>query len=102
MSVIRLLVTANIFVILITLMMEAIRSSETSILIRAKRRNIPEDGILHSRRRENLRSFRSKGVYQPPKVAVASEATFTRVNTIKLLVLKFVSMTKGFREGHST
>jgi hypothetical protein len=28
-------------------MMDALSSSETSILIRATRRNIPEDGILH-------------------------------------------------------
>jgi hypothetical protein len=38
-------------------MMEAIRSSETPILKRASQRHIPEDGILHSHRRENLKSY---------------------------------------------
>jgi hypothetical protein len=60
-SVGRLIVTANIVPsspILVTLMMEALSSSEMSVLTRAIQRYNPEDDILHSRRHENLKSYR--------------------------------------------
>jgi hypothetical protein len=54
-----LLLTAQvpISLILVTLMMVEICSSETSVLIRATRRHIPEGGILHCHSRGLLKYY---------------------------------------------
>jgi hypothetical protein len=45
-------------------MMEALRSSETSILRKSTRRNIPKEGILRSQGRENSKCYKNQLTYR--------------------------------------
>jgi hypothetical protein len=58
-------------------MKEALGSSETSVLTRATWRNIPEDDIVHSHRRENLKSYMKGDVWKQAAIerAVSAKAT---------------------------
>jgi hypothetical protein len=59
-SVRRLLVTANVVPtspILFTMIMEVLRSTDTSVLTKTTRCNISDNAILHGHRRENVKPY---------------------------------------------
>jgi hypothetical protein len=81
-------------------MMETLSSSETSVLTRTTRRNISEDAILHSHRRENLKSYIAEELMSVtdaaiPAVERQTRASGERMPSSRSHVLVFVR--KSFR-----
>jgi hypothetical protein len=91
----RLLVTASVVPcspILVTLTNEALRSSETSVLTRPTRRNTPEDSILHSHCRENLRSYIPYAVPFSPFVQYAQPISSSLISSCHAICALHVTL----------
>jgi hypothetical protein len=78
-------------------MKEALSSSETSVLTRATRLNIPEDTILHSHRHENLKSYIAEDAILRFECCTPPSEPF-RFYYIRLVTKKIPSIKIGFED----
>jgi hypothetical protein len=73
----------------------------TSVLTRATRRNIPEDVILHSHRRENLKSYIKAHVIIPRVVCVNLQSCLLQglrmLGNLPPLFVKYIFETKVYQ-----
>jgi hypothetical protein len=74
-------------------MMEALSSPETSVVTRVMRRNIPEDSILHSHRREDPNSYVLYNIYEAARCRAMSYA-------IKYKLVPHIQESNGRNETH--
>jgi hypothetical protein len=69
-------------------MMEALSSSEMSVLTRATWLHIPEDIVLHIHRYENLRSY--MGIIRTQVRIITTTATSSSYDHIQFLTIRLV------------
>jgi hypothetical protein len=68
----------------------ALSSSKTSVLIKATWRNIPEDGILHSYCRENLKSYIKLNFSD--QIQLMSEKQFSYQNSLAMKMWSYLNL----------